>query len=348
MSFVAQGNAHAQSSYTLYGSIDEGVGYVSNMKGGHAVVTGPIAVPDKFGLKGAEDLGGGTRAIFQLENGYFSNTGSLAAAGILFNRMAWVGLSDNRYGTVTLGRQWDLTNDVFTPNANGAVQFNNLLYHPGNVDNAAVTPVNNTVKIASPSWLGLSARVMYGFSDQASMQGRYIATALLYASGPLQLGAVYSDTRDKSYAFNTQLGFTSFLGQNLSSSTPFRASSTRIVGFGGTWTPNRTWSIHGILDTARLAGASQTARATTAELGANWNTSPFNTIVLGGFRTWLAGRTYTTAGLSDLYRLSARTLLYAEATFQHAGNGAQAAMPSLAPASGSQQASVRVGIQHFF
>ncbi|MBK5123785.1 porin [Burkholderia sp. R-69980] len=93
--------AHAQSSVTLYGSIDEGVGYVTNEKGHSATVTGPISVPDQFGFKGGEDLGGGLKAIFQLENGFFSNTGALATSGVLFSRKAFVGLSDDTWGTLT-------------------------------------------------------------------------------------------------------------------------------------------------------------------------------------------------------------------------------------------------------
>ncbi|MFM0667112.1 porin [Paraburkholderia sediminicola] len=341
-------DANAQSSYTLYGSIDESIGYVTNTKGGHAVVMGPIAVPDQFGFKGSEDLGGGTSAIFRLENGYFSNTGSFATAGVLFSRMAWIGLSNERYGSITMGRQWDLTNEVFTPNANGAVQYNYLAYHPGNIDNAAVTPLSNTIRYASPVWYGMSAHVMYGFADASTGQGRYFGTDVFYASGPLKLSAVYSDTRNKAYAFNTALGYASFLGQNLAGGSAFRASSTRIAGMAGSWTPNRTWAVHGILNTVRIADAADAAHATTAELGVNWSMTPFNAVVAGGSTTWFNGHAYTTVALSDLYHLSVRTMLYAEATYQHASGGAKAALPSLAPSSTSSQASLRFGVQHYF
>lgn len=45
------------SNLTLYGSIDEGIGYVSNQNGGKAVVMGPIAVPDKFASLARKILG---------------------------------------------------------------------------------------------------------------------------------------------------------------------------------------------------------------------------------------------------------------------------------------------------
>ena len=47
--------------------------------------------PDRWGLRGREDLGGGPAAIFQLENGFYTNTGAFATANTLWNRAAYVG-----------------------------------------------------------------------------------------------------------------------------------------------------------------------------------------------------------------------------------------------------------------
>lgn len=38
--------AQAQSSVSLYGSIDEGITYNTNAKGSGAALVGPVAVPD--------------------------------------------------------------------------------------------------------------------------------------------------------------------------------------------------------------------------------------------------------------------------------------------------------------
>jgi len=346
--FGASSSVHAQNSVTLYGSIDEGVGYVSNEKGGSAVVTGPISVPDQFGFKGVEALSSSLKVIFQLENGFFSNTGAFASPGVLFSRKAFVGLSDDTLGTLTLGRQWDLTDDILLPNANGAVQYNYFMYHPANIDNDAVTVVNNTVKYSTVPWHGVSVRAMYGFTDPSTQQGRYVGAAVLYKSDALQLGAVYSDTHDKSYALHTSLGYNSFLGQDLVNGAAFKATDTRIIGTAGTYTFNRAWAVHGVVDSVQISDATGSTRATTAELGVDWNVSPFDTVLLGGYRTWLDGKTYTTLGLSNLYHLSVRTMLYAEATIERTGGGANAALLSLSPSSTNQQVSLRVGMQHFF
>jgi predicted porin len=113
-------------------------------------------------------------------------------------------------------------------------------------------------------------------------------------------------------------------------------------------TPSLTCAVHGILNTVRISNAAEAAHATTAELGVNWSMTPFNAVVAGGSTTWFNGHAYTTVALSNLFHLSVRTMLYAEATYQHASGGAKAALPSLAPSPGGSQASLRFGLQHFF
>jgi predicted porin len=68
------GIAHAQSSVTLYGIIDEAVRYDThqNKSGGDLFTmgSGGEIQGSRWGLQGTEDLGGGMAAIFQLEGGF--------------------------------------------------------------------------------------------------------------------------------------------------------------------------------------------------------------------------------------------------------------------------------------
>src|ERR1700734_1212016 len=107
--------AHAQSSVTLYGLIDEGFDFTTNGQGhrGYEMVSGDTA-GSRWGLKGNEDLGGGLSAVFQLENGFNPNTGALGQGGLEFGRQAFVGVSSKQLGTVTLGRQYDPTIDMWS------------------------------------------------------------------------------------------------------------------------------------------------------------------------------------------------------------------------------------------
>ena len=67
------GVSHAQSSVTLYGIIDTGVEYVTNVGAKKSssvhVPSLTASLPSLWGLRGKEDLGGGLSAIFVLSRG---------------------------------------------------------------------------------------------------------------------------------------------------------------------------------------------------------------------------------------------------------------------------------------
>jgi hypothetical protein len=66
--FIASA-AHAQSSVTLFGMMDTGITYVSNQSGKSNVkMDDGVNGPNLWGMRGSEDLGGGTKAIFELVN----------------------------------------------------------------------------------------------------------------------------------------------------------------------------------------------------------------------------------------------------------------------------------------
>ncbi|WP_414693471.1 porin, partial [Paraburkholderia madseniana] len=88
---VASGAAHAQSSsVTLYGVIDVGLDFTNN-SGGKQLFKMQDGTYDgmygsRWGLKGEEDLGGGLKAVFKLENGFNLNNGTLGQGGREFGR----------------------------------------------------------------------------------------------------------------------------------------------------------------------------------------------------------------------------------------------------------------------
>lgn len=125
-------SAFAQSSVTLYGVIDTGIEYVShaNAAGGNLIrmpgITGEL--PSRWGLKGAEDLGGGLKTVFQLENGFNPRAGDMGQGGRLFGRQAWVGLQ-GPWGQVSFGRQYSMTfwgladSDILGPDIYGSASL---------------------------------------------------------------------------------------------------------------------------------------------------------------------------------------------------------------------------------
>ncbi|WP_207003693.1 porin [Trinickia mobilis] len=188
--------AHAQSSVTLYGLIDGGITYTNNVKG-HAnwQQTTAEVNPNRWGLLGFEDLGGGLKATFILENGFSTNNGTLGQGGREFGRQALVGLSSDRFGTVTLGRQYDSIVDFVGPLSLPGTQFGGTYTaHPFDNDNLNnAFRVNNSAKFKSVNYDGFKFGALYGFSNTAGQfsNNRAYSAGASYNYGGLTVAAAY-------------------------------------------------------------------------------------------------------------------------------------------------------------
>lgn len=199
------GVAQAQSSVTLYGLIDASIASNKNSVSiGGVTASQRVTSLDsgnfstsRFGLKGTEDLGGGLKANFQLEQGFNADNGTAQQAGTAFNRQSWVGLSGG-FGEVQLGRTWTpyddtraMANDTF--NANSAASFRTWV---GYYDRTS-----NGIRYNTPSFGGFSAAVAYALGeDETATNSRSSLTSfsLNYANGPLVVGFAHQGERDNS------------------------------------------------------------------------------------------------------------------------------------------------------
>lgn len=110
------GAAQADTSVTLYGILDAGVSYqkVNGSYNGHSVSGTNIGEESggqsgsRWGLKGAEDLGDGLQAVFDVESGFTTTDGRMGQTSRLFGRQATVGLLSNSWGELDFGRQSNL------------------------------------------------------------------------------------------------------------------------------------------------------------------------------------------------------------------------------------------------
>jgi len=122
------GNASAQT-VTLYGIFDAAVEHVDNVgAAGSGLTRMPSltgSVASRLGLRGSEDLGGGLRAVFTLEQGFTPDAGTLSQGGRGWGRQAFVGLA-GPWGTLSFGRHytmlfWSILDaDVMGPNLYGS------------------------------------------------------------------------------------------------------------------------------------------------------------------------------------------------------------------------------------
>jgi predicted porin len=184
----------AQSSVTLYGVLDEGVDFTSNVGGSKTYeLSSGYASGSRWGLRGVEDLGGGTKALFQLESGVNISTGAAAQGGRMFGRQAYVGLQNSNLGTVTFGRQYDSVVDYLAPTTANGNFAGYLFAHPFDNDNTDNSfRVNNTVKYASPSFGGFKFGGTYSFSnDTGFANNRVYSVGASYSNGGLLAGAAY-------------------------------------------------------------------------------------------------------------------------------------------------------------
>ncbi|RKU00097.1 porin [Burkholderia sp. Nafp2/4-1b] len=202
--------AHAQSSVTLYGVVDAGFAYTNNQGGKSNIqqTSGKLS-GSRWGLKGAEDLGGGLQAVFTLESGFRPSDGGLGQGGRLFGRSAYVGLSKTDLGTLTFGRQYEPITDLVAQYSGSG--FWSPATHVGDNDNLNQSfRINNAVKFRSATIAGFTADALYAFSNQANgsagtgfSNNNAWGVSANYVNGPLSAGAGYVRLNNPSTASNT-------------------------------------------------------------------------------------------------------------------------------------------------
>ncbi len=368
--------AHAQSSVTLYGLIDTGVVYTNNQQGhSNYQLLSSSTQNTVFGLKGSEDLGGGLHAIFKLEQGFILNNGAQAFSGDGFGSQAWVGIQSDPYGTITLGRQFDVMNDLVGP---VTAEFNtwggSMAAHPFENDNLAADSVviNNSIKYASPNYHGVTVETMYSFSNKTNFaDNRSYGFAVSYANGPVNLAAGYLQLNNAGDAGGATTAN--------DTSADFIAQRQRIWSLGGNYTfgpatVGLVWSHSQIDNTTGVfsfgtgsylgtddqsAGSlAGTLRLDNYEANVKYALTP--AVILSGAYTYTHGAYngaspgWNTGMVQADYSLSKRTDFYLEGVYQNVHGApadsvlSHAMINTLSPSSTNSQVAVTVGLRHAF
>jgi general bacterial porin, GBP family len=361
--------AHAQSSVTLYGLIDAGITYTNNQNGhSNWKETSGSVNGSRWGLRGAEDLGGGLKAIFTLENGFNINNGTLGQGGREFGRQAFVGLSSDQFGSLTLGRQYDSVVDFLGPLALTGTQYGGTQFaHPfdnDNLDNSF--RVNNSVKYTSANYAGFKMGAQYGFSNAAGgfSNNREYSVGASYNYGPLNVAAAYLQLNNGNNPLQT--------AGAVSGDAPFVAGRQRIFGGGisyafGPATVGFVFT-QTMLDNASAISSAGTQNGTTLgltdghvrftnyEVNGRYNLTPALSLA--------ANYTYTNSridgvspkwhqvDLQTAYALSKRTDVYLQGEYQHVigldGAPLGATINGVGVSSNSNVVSATVGVRHRF
>ena len=197
----------AQTTVNIYGRLDASLNYrdygstpgVGTKPGKASSTLSSVSSDTSFwGFRGVEDLGGGLRAYFKMENGFGIDTGAVVSTTSFFNREAYVGLGDAGLGSIQLGSQFSPAialsaefdpfqrsniGGLYTLMQNSAA---NLRGFPLKYDNALqyLSPTNNDVVV----------RAMIN-AGEGVIPGPNYAASVKYTKQNLMLGSSYDRNR---------------------------------------------------------------------------------------------------------------------------------------------------------
>lgn len=186
---TAVGAASAQSSFNLYGVADVWVGKTKD--GDMQLGSGGLA-GSRIGFKGTEDLGGGLKASFNLEQAV--NLTSGATNTPTFGRQANISLTGG-FGTVKLGRSFTAFDDI-----NGAANsgFDSALSATDPVWVGYTGSADAQIYYVSPELNGISGAVGFtleGNQKTTNPTNDITSLHVKYTSGPIYAGFAYQDEK---------------------------------------------------------------------------------------------------------------------------------------------------------
>lgn len=195
--------ASAQGTVTIYGVVDAGVEYQKSTAGSSGAATRSTNLVNgtfgasRLGFRGSEDLGGGLRAFFALENGFNVDDGTVTGAAF-FGRKSIVGLSGS-WGELSLGRDYTPGFWVqFYTDVNTFAMYGNA----GTMSAFALTGMlraNNGIYYVSPEIKGFRGRLTYTLGDENATapkdSGRIIGLSGEYRSPTLSAGVFHQERK---------------------------------------------------------------------------------------------------------------------------------------------------------
>ena len=178
--------AQAQSNVTLYGRVDLGV--ARNLGDDYMVMQNGSG--SRLGVRGVEDLGGGLKALFNIEHRFNADTGAVNSTSSFWNGRSVVGL-EGGFGQVVLGREYtparNIANRADPWGGDTVARMEPILF-------GAILPArqNNSITYTSPSFNGLRAQAQLTMDEVPGNDNKaFYGLNLSYGAGPLSLAYGY-------------------------------------------------------------------------------------------------------------------------------------------------------------
>ena len=352
--------AQAQSSVTLYGRLDAGLEYISGLTNGTGGSTHRFKAESGdwgtslWGMKGVEDIGGGNKVLFQLEGSFNTMTGTGPGGGGLFNRWATVGMSNNQFGTLLLGRELFISNGVWDFDPFGQSNWSSASLVRGR----NWPQSSNNVSYQSPKLGGFDFYGQYALSNATSWngngttpQGREGGAQITYTNALFQVRGLYDEIRSPAN------------GQFTDAFAASREYSALVNVFLGQF---KIQGAYQAIRTSSAADASVNPTSLDHEWGGvTWQATPAAALIAAVYHVNAnkGGGNATIYTIGGSYNLSKRTLLDIQiaharnsstANFGLEANAAGAGGPQPDgsfndnPLPGHSQTGVYAGIQHSF
>lgn len=358
--------AIAQSSLTLYGSMDVHVAHQRAGGRGHQTVLGSGLSPNAFGLRGIEDLGGRLRAGFVLEGQPALDTGSFGQGGKVFGRQSAVYLESD-WGRMSLGRLhtpgrafgvkysstgW-LTTDPF---ASAAFGIGSGLSPATNADGLG-SRFSNALAYESPK-LGAFRFTLYHALGEggavANGSAKVTTVGLTYSNGALDVDVVLIDmpklanrqSRQKDYAIGASyaLGFGKLFVATLGKRSAVVSTVGGTAELPGSEATDRSHilgvsvPVGGAGSFAAAVGRIDIADVHRGQVASNMG-APFGAALDDG----------TAWSVAYTHKLSKRTSLFAAyGTLDNDAQGTGSLAPGLRPMAGGSSSLLAAGIRHSF
>jgi predicted porin len=357
------GVASAQSSVTLYGTVDLNGRYVKNDGSSKKLSLGRDGInSSQLGFRGIEDLGGGLKAGFLLLSSVGADSGDIGAgqsggtcsattgvctaganggSGKFWTRRSTVSLFSNA-GELRLGRDYTPTfwnNTIFDAfGTNGAGDSSHVLQ----MASTTFVRADNSIGYFLPANIGgfygqaMVAAAEPGQVGQTSNNGRYIGGRVGFAAGPFDVAVAADSQRNAPLFGQTQktyniggaydFGFLKLMGYLVRDTAP-GLRETR--GSISTVIPMGQGEVHVGYERSKLRNRVSPVAAAQFD----------NTV-------WQVAATYQ-------YNLSKRTAMYGTVASLDNGDHSRAGIAggtsiNNAPTLGGKSKGFELGIRHFF
>jgi predicted porin len=349
----AMGTASAQTNVSIYGIVDGAVEHYDNADAAGNSVTrmpslGGGMFPSRFGLRGSEDLGGGLKAVFNVESGFYVDTGASGQGNRLFGRQAWVGLAGS-WGQLSFGRQYNaIFQSTFDVDVFAASQ-----YGLGQLDPAIPNGRHDNSIAYKGTFKGLTVAATYSFGRDTSSAGGPAATNCPgeSASDGDQCREWSALLRYDAPAWGLEGAYDRIHGGPLAAaglnSSGLTDSRLHLAGYAkaGAWKIGA-----GVLARDNEASAT-TPRSNMVYVGATYRVNPALTIDAQVSKLDYSNSANDTRQVlvRGVYELSKRTAVYAAAgRVNNSGNAAVALSAGGSVGAGLNQTGVITGIKHSF